>query len=161
ALAIAETTADRALHVWASIGLGRSYYAVGLYRRGADRTRAVTESMDEAHLDEHLRPGALRPSVGCRTWLALCLERLRAFDESLRWADDAVRIADGIDRLQDQVWARYTLGYIHLGRGDAEAATPALERALAVCGKGEFPVYRPRVLGALGQAQGLAGKIDS
>ena len=152
ALAIAETTADRSLTVWTSIGLGRSYFAVGDYRRGAERTQWVVESMDEAELDEHLRPGALRPSVGCRTWLALCLERMGSFDESLRWAEDAVRIADGIDSLQAQVWAWYTLGHVRLGRGDAEGAIPALERARALCDKGELPVYRPRVLGALGHA---------
>ncbi len=161
ALAIAETTADRSLQVWTSIGLGRSYFAVGDYRRGAERTQGLAESMDEAELDEHLRPGALRPSVGCRTWLALCLERLGSFDESLRWAEDAVRIADGIDSLQAQVWAWYTLGHVRLGRGDAESSIPALERALALCEKGEFPLYRPRVLGALGQAQGFTGKIDA
>jgi len=161
ALAIAHTTADHSLEVWASIGLGRSYFAVGEYRRGADHTRAIAESMDEAELDEHLRPGALRPSVGCRTWLALCLEGLGVFDESLGWAEDAVRIADGIDSLQAQVWAWYTLGHVRLGRGDAESSIPALERALALCDRGEFPVYRPRVLGALGQARGLMGKVDA
>ena len=161
ALAIADTTADHSLSVWASIGLGRSYFAVGEYRPGAERARAIAESMDEAELDEHLRPGALRPSVGCRTWLALCLENLGLFDESLGWAEDAVRIADGIDSLQAQVWAWYTLGHVRLGRGDAESSIPALERARALCGKGEFPVYRPRVLGALGQAHGLMGKVDA
>ena len=159
ALAIADTTADHSLEVWASIGLGRSYFAVGRYRRAAEHTRAIAESMDEAELDEHLRPGALRPSVGCRTWLALCLAGLGVFDESLGWAEDAVRIADGIDSLQAQVWAWYTLGHVRLGRGDAESSIPALQRALALCDKGEFPVYRPRVLGALGQAQGLMGKV--
>ena len=160
ALAIAETTADRSLQVWASIGLGRSYFAVGDYRRGAVLTERVAESMHEAELDEHLRPGALRPSVGCRTWLALCLERLGNFDASLRWAADAVRIADGIDSLQAQVWAWYTLGCVRLGRGDAESSISALERARDLCDQGELPLYRPRVLGALGQAQGITGKID-
>jgi tetratricopeptide (TPR) repeat protein len=93
--------------------------------------------------------------------LALCLERLGSFDESLRWAEDAVRIADGLDSLQAQVWAWYTLGHVRLARGDAELSIPALERALALCEKGEFPVYRPRVLGALGQALAFTGKIDA
>jgi DNA-binding SARP family transcriptional activator len=161
ALAIAEAIADRSLRVWTSIGLGRSYFAVGDYRRGAELTRELVESMDEAELDEHLRPAALRPSVGCRTWLALCLERLGSFDESLRWAEDAVRIAKGIDSLQAEVWAWYTLGHVRLARGDADPSIPALERALALCEKGEFPVYRPRVLGALGQALAFTGKIDA
>lgn len=161
ALAIAEKTADHSLGVWASIGLGRSYYATGEYERGAARTRALAESMREAELDEHLRPGALRPSVGCRTWLALCLERLGEFDESLRWAEDALRIADGSDSLQAQVWASYTVGHVRLGRGDAEGAIPPLEHALALCGKGELPIYRPRVLGALGHAHALVGKVDA
>lgn len=161
ALAIAETTADRSLRVWTSVGLGRSYFAVGDYRRGAQLTQELAESVDEAELDEHLRPGALPPSVGCRTWLALCLERLGSFDESLRWAEDAVRLADGMDSLQAQVWAWYTLGHVRLSRGDAESSIPALERGLALCERGEFPVYRPRVLGALGQAQAFTGKIDA
>jgi len=161
ALAIGEATADRSLSAWTSIGLGRSYFAVGDYQRGAERTRWVAESMDETELDAHLRPGALRPSVGCRTWLALCLERLGSFDESRRWAEDAVRIADGIDSLQAQVWAWYTLGHVGLDRGDAESAIPALERARALCETGELPVYRPRVLGGLGHALAFTGKIDA
>ncbi len=161
ALAIANAIADRSLRVWTLIGLGRSYFAIGDYRRGAELTQELAESMDEAELDEHLRPAALRPSVGCRTWLALCLERLGSFDESLRWAEDAVRIAKGIDSLQAEVWAWYTLGHVRLARGDADPSIPALERALALCEKGEFPVYRPRVLGALGQALAFTGKIDA
>ena len=160
ALAIAEAIADRSLGVWTTIALGRSYFATGDYRRGAEVTLGLVESMDEAELDEHLRPGALRPSVGCRTWLALCLERLGSFDAALRWAEDAVRIADGIDSLQAQVWACYTLGHVSLARGDAALSLPALERALTLCEKGEFPVYRPRVLGALGQARAFTGKLD-
>jgi tetratricopeptide (TPR) repeat protein len=161
ALAIAEATADRSLEVWTLIGLGRSSFAVGDYRRGVEQTERVAQSMDEAELDEYLRPGALRPSVGCRTWLALCLERLGSFDASLRWAQDAARIADKIDSLQAQVWAWYTLGHVCLGRGDAEASISALERARALCEKGELPIYRPRVLGSLGQALGFTGKIDA
>jgi DNA-binding SARP family transcriptional activator len=161
ALGIAEATADRSLRVWTSIGLGRSYYAVGDYHRGAERTRWVAESTDEAELQEYLRPGALRPSVGFRTWLALCLERMGSFDESLRWAEEGVRIADRIESLQAQVWALYALGLVRLGRGDAELAIPTLERARTLCARGEFPVYRPRVLGALGQAYGFIGKIDT
>src|SRR5262249_5663358 len=67
----------------------------------------------------------------------------------------------GIESLQAQVWAWYTLGHVHLGRGDAESSIPDLERALNLCERGEFPVYRPRVLGALGQAQAFMGKIDA
>jgi DNA-binding SARP family transcriptional activator len=160
AVSIAESTTDHSLGVWAAVGLGRSYFAIGDYRRGIELTRGLAESVHEAELDEHLRPGALRPSVGCRTWLALCLERLGSFDESLRWAEDALRIAEGRDSLQAQVWAWYTLGHVRLARGDADLSLPALERARALCEKGEFPVYRPRVLGALGQARAFTGKLD-
>jgi tetratricopeptide (TPR) repeat protein len=57
------------------------------------------------------------------------------------------------------VWAWYTLGHVRLARGDAESSIPALERAWGICETGEFPVYRPRVLGALGQAQAFRGQL--
>jgi DNA-binding SARP family transcriptional activator len=160
ALAIAEATADRSLGVRMTIALGRSYFAIGDYRRGVELTLGLAESMDEAQLDEDLRPADLLPSVGCRTWLALCAERLGSFDEALRWAEDAMRIANGTDNLQAQVWACYTLGHVSLARGDADVSLPFLERAQTLCEKGEFPVYRPRVLGALGQARAFTGKLD-
>jgi tetratricopeptide (TPR) repeat protein len=143
-----------------ALALGRAYFAIGDYRRGAQLTLGLAESMDEAQLDEDLRPGDLFPSVGCRTWLALCLERLGSFDEALGWAHDAMTIASGADNLHAQVWASYTLGHVGLARGDAGASLPALERALALCEKGEFPIYRPRVLAALGQARVFTGKLD-
>jgi len=71
-----------------------------------------------------------------------------------------MRIANGTDNLQAQVWACYTLGHVSLARGDADLSLPVLEHARALCEKGEFPVYRPRVLGALGQARAFTGKLS-
>jgi len=105
-------------------------------------------------------PAALIPSVGSRTWLALCLAHIGEYGEALRAASDAIEAAERADNAQARVWASYTLAHIHLSRGEPAPALALLERALALCSHGEEPLYYPRVLGALGWAHALDGRPD-
>ncbi len=155
ALALARTLDDRALQAWTGIGLGRAYFALGQYRLGIERTRWLVALDARTPLDASARPVTLLPSVGSRTWLALCLARVGEYGEAFSAAEEAVRAAEGADNAQARVWAYYTLAHIHLTRGETEPAIALLERALPLCRNGELPLYYPRVLGALGSAHAL------
>ena len=157
ALALARTVDDRALQAWTGIGLGRACFALGQYRLGIERTRWLVVMDARTPLDVSARSVTLLPSVGSRTWLALCLARIGEYGEALSAAEDAVRVADRADNPQARVWAYYTLAHIHLTRGEPAPAVLLLERALPLCRNGEMPLYYPRVLGALGSAHALEG----
>jgi DNA-binding SARP family transcriptional activator len=160
ALALAHTLDDVTLQAWTGVGLGRAYFALGQYRVGIERTRWLVVKDAVTPLDAAARPVTLLPSVGSRTWLALCLAEIGEFAEALSMAQDAVYAADGAGNAQAQVWAYYTLAHIHLSRGESATAIPLLERALALCRNGEMPLYHPRVLGALGSAHALEDRSE-
>jgi DNA-binding SARP family transcriptional activator len=155
ALALARTVDDRALQAWIGIGLGRAYFALGRYRSGIERTRWLVAMDAGTPLDASARAVTLLPSVGSRTWLALCLARIGEYGDALAAAEDAIRCAERADNGQARVWAYYTRAYIHLTRGESELALALLERALPLCRNGEVPLYYPRVLGALGYTRAL------
>jgi DNA-binding SARP family transcriptional activator len=155
ALALARKVDDRALQAWTGIGLGRAYFALGQYRSGIERTGWLVAMDSVTPLDASARPVTLLPSVGSRTWFALCLTRIGEYGDALSAAQDAIRAAERADSAQARVWAYYTLAYIHLTRSEPGPAVALLERALPLCRNGEVPLYYPRVLGALGYARAL------
>ncbi len=160
ALALARRLNDVALQAWTGVGLGRAYFALGQYRSGIEKTRWLVAMDLVTPLDAAARPVTLLPSVGSRTWLALCLAHIGEYVDALSVAEEAVRAAERADNGQARVWAYYTLAHIHLSRGDSEPAIALLERALPLCRSGELPLYYPRVLGALGSAHALEGRPE-
>ena len=160
ALALARSLEDMPLQVWTAVGLGRAYFALGQYRLGIERTRWLVVADSRTPLQTSAWPAVLLPSVGSRTWLALCLARIGEYGEALSAAGDAVAAAERADNCQARVWAYYTLAHIHLARGESAPALPLLERAMTLCGHGEEPLYYPRVLGALGWAHALDGQPE-
>jgi tetratricopeptide (TPR) repeat protein len=98
------------------------------------------------------------PTVGARTWLALCLGRLGRFEEGLTWAEEAATIAERDGDARESVWADFVVARIHLGRGRFAAGRPLLERAIARAENGRFPNYFPRVLSSLGVAWTYTGR---
>ena len=90
ALALARTLDDLTLQVWTGVGLGRTYFALGQYRLGIEQTRWLVAMDSRTPLDASARPATLLPSVGSRTWLALCLARIGEYGAALSAADDAI-----------------------------------------------------------------------
>jgi tetratricopeptide (TPR) repeat protein len=158
ALASASALGDLPLWVWTSVSLGREYFAQGEYGRGVECTRRAVEALQDTPVEQRFEYASLLPAVGARTWLALCHGRRGEFAEALGWGREAVRIADTVDAWRERVWAYFSLGRIHLGRGEFDIGRPLLERALRLCEGGRFPIYLPRVLSSLGVALAHTGR---
>jgi tetratricopeptide (TPR) repeat protein len=129
ALTLARARDNLTLQTWTGVGLGRAYFALGQYRLGIERTRWLVAMDSRTSLDASARPATLLPSVGSRTWLALCLARIGEYGDALSVATEAIRAAEGADNAQARVWAYYTLAHIHLTRGESEPAILATRMA--------------------------------
>jgi DNA-binding NtrC family response regulator/tetratricopeptide (TPR) repeat protein len=155
ALAVLTRVDDPALQIWTQVGMAREYFAVGDYRRGIERAAAALETLERAPAGTRFRN--LPPSVGSRTWRALCLAMIGQFDEAMTWAGAAIEYADKDDAPLPQVWANYTLGRILCLRGHFARALTFLERAASLLERGQFPIYAPRVLASLGTVYTVTG----
>lgn len=160
ALSIARSLGDAALQVWTSVSLGRGYFALGSYSLGVERLQSTVEILRTQPVSSNLGPASLRPAVGARTWLALCLGQLGRFQEAIAWGEEGIRIAEALESAPERVWASYCLGQILLLRGEAARGQPLLESAVALCEDGRFPIYAPRALASLGVAYARGGRFD-
>ena len=160
ALATAAGLGDTGLEVWTAVGIARACHASGDYRRAIAMARRVLEQLADPAADRRFRPGALLPSVGARTWLALCLTRTGEFAQAQAAAEEAVAIAERVDGAQERAWAYFCLGHVHLGAGRFDRAVPVLERAAALCEDGAFPLYFPRILASLAAAHARPGRSE-
>jgi tetratricopeptide (TPR) repeat protein len=158
ALVVLTRVDDPALQIWTQVGMAREHFAVGDYRRGIERASAALDTLERAPAGTRFRN--LPPSVGSRTWRALCLASLGHFEESVTWAEAAIEHADKDDAPLAQVWASYTLGRIHCIRGHFARAMPFLERAASLLERGPFPIYAPRVLASLGTVYSVTGRLE-
>ena len=163
ALTAATALDQRDLRVWASLSLGRVYYARGDHRRAIDLMRwvartVVTGAREDVPIDQRFAPGAPPSSVGCRGSLAVYLADTGDFPEALAWGGEGVRIADAVGGMHGQVFARYCLSRAHLARGDAEQAIPLLEKAIALC-EGRVLMYRSRAIAGLARAHTMVGNL--
>jgi len=158
ALGVAERLADHAFQAWVGIALGRACFAIGDYQRGIERSRQAVDALAAGPYGRWFGGGVMLPTVGARTWLALCLGRLGRYEDALAWAEEAAAIADRDGDARESVWADYVVARIHLGRGHFATGRSLLERAIARAENGRFPNYFPRVLSSLGVACAHGGR---
>jgi len=121
ALDIAARLDDAALKYLALRYLGRSYHAIGQYRRGVEMFRRALASVEPAH--STATAGRPNPSVNSsRHFAALCLMELGAFPEAIEYAEAALSAVEGVDQAFNLAGSCAVLGYVHLRRGDVVKA---------------------------------------
>ena len=161
ALVTATALDDLAVQVWIGIALGRVHLATGDYRQAIERLRWVTDALRDVPVDERFGPEAAScPRSPRGPGSAISLGQLGEYAEALAWGDEAVRIADAVRSPQERGWAGYALARVHLGRGDVDAATPLLERAVPFFRDGRLPLHWPSVLAFQGYAHALRNRPD-
>ena len=156
---IAQLLDDFPTRMTADIYAGRALHALGRYRESTELFRRVVDAFSGDHAREYAGLPVL-PAAYARSYLAMGLSELGDFAAALSAGHEAVAIADATGHLDTIQWACYALGLTLLNRGDAEAASVLLERALSICRAAQLPVYVPRAAAALGHASALCGRDD-
>jgi class 3 adenylate cyclase/tetratricopeptide (TPR) repeat protein len=151
ARAIGESIGDLGLCVVANHYLGQANWHAGEPRRAVEPLREMSALADSAPPHERFGLATL-PASAARFFLTWVLTELGEFDEALATGVEALRIAQRGGHAHSEVWSRHALGFVHLRRGDAAAAIPALEPGLALCREMGFRLALPQIALYLGYA---------
>ena len=159
ALTISHAIANEPLRIWTALGLARTCFAMGQYRRAGEHIRSVMSAIQGWPLAERFGRASLLASVATRTWLAMSLARTGDFAEAEALGTEAVEIAETCGGPAESVAAHYALGRVHLGRSDFVTAAAVHERVLSLCRAGAMPLYTARLLASLASAYAHAGRV--
>ncbi len=157
ALAIAETLGEFPLQVGANFRLGLAYLTSDYHRSGEYFKRNV-ESLQGELLRE--RFGEAGPaSALSRLWLVVVLAELGEFVEGVTRGEEALQIAKSVDQPWSIIGANYSVGTLHLRKGDLDKAIPVLEHALQL--SQTHPLFwLPWIASTLGYAYALVGRAS-
>jgi class 3 adenylate cyclase/tetratricopeptide (TPR) repeat protein len=142
------------------------YQAVVFLAQGqAEQTTQVLQNTLRA-LDrlEAKKPGianrvtTIRLLVRC--FLTRSLAELGRFAEGITYGEDAMRLVEHHTTAFGQATALAGFGFLHLRKGDIEAAIPLLERGLEVCRVYNVNNWLPTVGASLGAAYTVTGRVD-
>jgi tetratricopeptide (TPR) repeat protein len=158
ALGIAAAMADAHLEVPTNVYLGLTHYARGDYGRSVEVLGRNVASLVGERVTERFGHVVL-PSVSSRHWLVRCLVELGRFSDADKRAEEALAIAEAADQP-----VTLSVGWVgealpHLGRGEAQRAIPALERALVHSRTLRIPLTFPWIASHLGNAYALSGRF--
>jgi tetratricopeptide (TPR) repeat protein len=106
------------------------------------------------------RFGQISPvAAGSRNRLVLCLAEIGAFAEGSARGAEAIRIVEGSDYSYPLVAAYFSVGFLHLRKGELDQAIPMFERCLGLCQTLNFPVWFPATASVLGYVYTLSGRV--
>jgi tetratricopeptide (TPR) repeat protein len=156
--AIATTLGDFPLQVTANWYLGVVYHGLGDYRQAIDVLRQNVMSIQGEALQE--RFGQIGPVAAIsRTRLVFCLAEVGAFAEGSARGAEAIRIIEASDYSYPLVAAYFSVGFLHLRKGELDQAIPMFERCLGLCQTLNVPIWFPAAASVLGYVYTLAGRV--
>ena len=138
--------------------LGQAYHALGKYQPAVDFYQRLLAAVEGERVGSHFGSHGL-PLIFSRSWLTRALSELGRFDHGLAYAEEGVRLAEALGHPFSLTVAYWGVGYLHLRRGSARDAIPALERAVELCKTWNFLVGSPTSAALLGYAYALSGRI--
>jgi tetratricopeptide (TPR) repeat protein len=158
ARAIATTLGDFPLQVTTNWFLGQVYQGLGDYRQAIDVLRQNVVSIQGELLRE--RFGQINSVAGgSRNRLVFCLAEVGAFAEGSARGAEAIRIVEGSDYSYPLVAAYFSVGFLHLRKGELDQASPMFERCLRLCQTLNFPSWFPAAASVLGYVYALSGRV--
>ena len=140
--------------------LGMAYHALGDYRRAIEPLTVAVEFYSEDRLRWRVTGTGGLDSVASRMLLAWCHGELGETAAAQARIDDVVAIAERLGHPLSIVVAQCERGRFALSLGHADAAIPALERALDVGRQARLGIWFPWVAPALGRAYALCGRTQ-
>jgi tetratricopeptide (TPR) repeat protein len=157
-LAVARGLDDFRLDTELNLRLAIVHHGLGNYPRVLDLTGRNIEVLTGARIYRAFT-GPILTATNSRTYRARSLAELGQFAEAIPVAEEAVRIAEAIEYLNSLVVALWTLGMLHLRRGDLAAAIPVLERDVQLCQTAEILTMSALATPCLGLAYALSGRV--
>jgi tetratricopeptide (TPR) repeat protein len=161
-LDLATVSGDVNLQVMAYFVLGEVYYDLGDYRQAMDMLRRNVEALNHAGSKERFGEPALGPglqSVASCRWLIQTLADVGAFAEGFTIADDTLRLAEADGHPYTLVLAYTGVSYLYLSKGEVHRSIPLLDRGLELCRVWDLQQLHDRLVGDLGYALALSGRI--
>jgi tetratricopeptide (TPR) repeat protein len=140
--------------------LGQAYHALGDYRRAIGPLTDAVGFFSEDRLRWRPTGTGGFASIFARVWLAWCLGELGEIAAAQARVEDVVAIAERLGHPFSIVYAQSERGRLALSLGHADAAVPALERALDVGRQAGLAIWFPWAAAALGRAYALYGRTD-
>jgi tetratricopeptide (TPR) repeat protein len=135
--------------------LGRSYHAMGDYRRAVDVFLHAIDPPDDGSGQQQRAP-----SVLTRCFLVLSLAELGAFSQALAHGEQALRLAKAIDNPLNLIAVQCTLGRVYLRKGEFEQAVAPLEHSLSLCRSANIPLLFPFAASPLGAVYARIGRLS-
>ena len=158
ARAIAATLGDFPLQVTTNWFLGVVYHGLGDYRQAMDVLRQNVMSIQGELLRERFgQIGSV--AGGSRNRLVFCLAEVGAFAEGSAHGAEAIRIFEAPDYSYPLVAAYFSVGFLHLRKGELDQAIPMFERCLVLCQTLNFPIWFPATASVLGYVYALSGRV--
>jgi len=138
--------------------LGQVYHGLGDYRQAIDVLRQNVMSIQSELLRE---PFGQIGSVGggSHNRLVFCLAEVGAFAEGSAHGAEAIRIVEGSDYSYPRVAVYFSVGFLHLRKGELDQAIPMFERCLGLCQTLNFPSWFPAAASVLGYVYTLSGRL--
>jgi tetratricopeptide (TPR) repeat protein len=151
---LAAALGDSALQVRASHNLGLAYYAIGDFVRAAE---LLWWNVEAADWESGTPSISLR--IQSQAWLARTLSDLGAFTEGRRHGEEALRLATLAGRGPTPIIVHGCLGSLYLAKGDLEYAIRVLDQGLALCRASRPRSWLGGIVGSLGYASALQGRL--
>jgi predicted ATPase len=157
ARAIATTLGDFPLQVTTNWFLGQVYHGLGDYRQAIDVLgQNVMSIQGEALRERFGQIGSV--AGGSRNRLVFCLAEVGAFAEGSARGAEAIRIFEASDYSYPLIAAYFSVGFLHLRKGELDQVIPMFERCLVLCQTLDFPTWFPAIASVLGYVYTLSGR---
>src|SRR5262249_39433679 len=137
---------------------GQVYYSLGDYRQAMDVLRQNVMSIQGELLRESFDQ-IVPVAGGSRNRLVLCLAEVGAFAEGSVHGAEVIRIVEASDYSYPRVAAYFSVGLLHLRKGELDQAIPMFERCLGLCQTLNAPIWFPAAASVLGYVYALAGRV--
>jgi tetratricopeptide (TPR) repeat protein len=157
ARAIADKLGDLRLQVAADYYVGLACYNAGDYRQATVAFHSANRLLDGGLSQEHCGLAGFPASMS-RSWLAISLANLGAFDEATLNGAEGLRLAEVFDHPGTLIVACRNLASVHALRGELDDAAGLLRRGLTLANDREVADLVPGVMARLGHVLTLSGR---
>ncbi len=158
ARSIAETLGHFSLTVTVNYYLGLACLSTGDYQGAEVFLRQNVELLQGDLIRERCGVAGF-PAAMSRSYLAWALAERGSFDEGMVNGQEGVRMAKELDHTWSFVTASWGLASLYTTNGEPERALEILEHALALSREWSLGALTPGVMGSLGYAYAMSGRV--